>query len=36
MNLDHGAPIESLAWFPSAGLIATAGGPMVRARWEML
>lgn len=35
MNLDHGAPIESLAWFPSAGLIATAGGPMVCV-WDVM
>lgn len=35
MKLDHGAPIESLAWFPSAGLLATAGGPMVCV-WDAL
>ena len=29
MNFDHGFPIEDLAWFPSAGLVATAGGPVV-------
>jgi U3 small nucleolar RNA-associated protein 15 len=35
MKLEHGAPIESLAWFPSAGLLATAGGPMVCV-WDAL
>jgi len=35
MQFDHGAPIEDLAWFPSAGLLATAGGPMVCV-WDVL
>lgn len=29
MSLEHGAPVESVAFFPSGRLLATAGGPSV-------
>ncbi|KAK9812594.1 hypothetical protein WJX72_000068 [[Myrmecia] bisecta] len=35
MNLDHGSPIEDVAFFPSGSLIATAGGNSV-CIWDML
>lgn len=35
MSLDHGAPVEDLAFFPSGGLLATAGGTSV-CIWDVL
>lgn len=35
LNLDHGAPVESLTFFPSGGLVVSAGGPQVCV-WDVL
>ncbi len=35
LALDHGAPVESLVFFPSAGAFASAGGTAVKV-WETL
>ena len=35
MELQHGAPVEAVAWLPSGGLLAAAGGNSVTV-WDVL
>ncbi len=35
LTVDHGAPVESIVWFPGASAFATAGGTAVKI-WEAL
>lgn len=35
MNLDHGAPVEDVAFFPSGGLLVSAGGTSLCV-WDLI
>jgi U3 small nucleolar RNA-associated protein 15 len=35
MSLDHGAPVEDVAFFPSGGLLVSAGGTSLCV-WDLL